>query len=66
MKVLDNDVVIYYEWPSESIYQKALTDGGDGCDDFAEFELVQDGGFSSSIEPDHKNPHLTLAEQAIE
>lgn len=34
---------------------------GDGGDDFAELELVEDGGLSGSIKTDHQNSHLLLA-----
>ena len=43
-----------------------LTDGGDGGDDLAELELVEDGGLTGGIEPDHENPHLLLGEEAAE
>ena len=43
-----------------------LTDGWDGGDDFAEFELVEDGGFTGCVESDHQDPHLLLAEEAFE
>ena len=35
-------------------------DGGDGGDDLAELELVEDGGLTSGIETDHKNTHFLL------
>jgi len=38
----------------------ALTDGGDGGDDLAKLELVEDGGLSGGVEPHHKDPHLLL------
>jgi len=34
-------------------------------DDFAELQLVQDRCFTSSIESDHQNTHLPLAEKAL-
>lgn len=43
-----------------------LTDGGNGGDDLAELELVEDGGLTGRIEPDHENPHLLLGEEAAE
>lgn len=42
------------------------TDGGNGSDYLSKFQFVQDGCFSSSIKPDHKNPHLFFAKQALE
>ena len=42
------------------------TDGGDSGDDLAELELVEDGGLTGCIEPDHENPHLFLREEAAE
>lgn len=38
--------------------KKGLTDCGDGGDDFTQLQLVQDGGFTSSIKTDHQNPHF--------
>ena len=46
--------------------EKGLTDGGDGGDDLAELELVEDGGLTSCIETDHEDPHLLLGEEATE
>ena len=46
--------------------EKGLTDSGDGGDDLAELELVEDGGLTGGIEPDHENPHLLLGEEAAE
>jgi hypothetical protein len=43
-----------------------LTDSGDGGDDLSELELVEDGGLTGSIEPNHQNPHLLLGEEAAE
>jgi hypothetical protein len=43
-----------------------LTDGGDGGDDLAELELVEDGGFTGGIEADHEDPHLLLGEEPAE
>jgi hypothetical protein len=45
---------------------KRLTNGGDGGDDLAELELIEDGGLTGGIEPDHENPHLLLGEEAAE
>lgn len=39
-----------------------LTDGGDSGDDFAELELVENGGLSGSIQTHHENSHLLLGE----
>jgi len=44
----------------------ALTDGGDGGDNLAKLELVENGGFTGSIQTDHKDAHLLLAEEARE
>jgi hypothetical protein len=43
-----------------------LTDCRDGGHDFSELELVQDGRLSGRVQPDHQDPHLLLAEQALE
>lgn len=37
---------------------EGLTDCGDGGDDFTQLQLVQDGGFTSSVKTDHQNPHF--------
>ena len=44
----------------------ALTDGRNGCNDLSQLQLVKDCCFTSSIQPDHENPHLFLAEEAFE
>lgn len=44
----------------------ALTNGGDGGDDLAQFQLVQDGGLSCSIQAHHQDAHLLLPNQALE
>lgn len=41
-----------------------LTDGRDGRHNFTQLQLVQDGGLSGSVETDHENTHLLLAEKA--
>nr|CAB3474593.1 unnamed protein product [Digitaria exilis] len=46
--------------------EEVLTDGGDGGDDLAELELVEDGGLTSGIKTDHEDPHLLLGEEAAE
>jgi hypothetical protein len=35
------------------------TDSRDGSDDFSKLELVEDGGFTSSIQSDHKDSYTT-------
>jgi len=35
-------------------------DGGDGCDNFTQLQLVQDGGLAGGVEADHKDAHLLL------
>lgn len=42
------------------------TDGGDGGDDFTKLELVENSGLSGSVETDHQNSHLLLAEEVGE
>jgi len=42
------------------------TDGGNGRDDLAELELVENGGLSGSVETDHENSHLLLSEEVLE
>ena len=41
-------------------------DRGDGGDDLAEFQLVQDRGFTGRVEPHHQDAHLLLGEEALE
>ena len=45
---------------------KIQTDSGDGGDDFAKLELIQDGGFSRRIKSDHQDAHLLLGEEPIQ
>lgn len=40
-----------------------LTNGRDCGNNFSQFELVQDGGLSSSIQSYHQDPHLLLSKQ---
>jgi hypothetical protein len=40
------------------------TDGRNCCDDFAELQLVENGGLTSSIETNHKNTHLLRGAKA--
>jgi hypothetical protein len=40
--------------------------GGDGADDLAELELVEDGSFTDGGETDHEDLHLLLGEQPTE
>ena len=40
-----------------------LTNCGNSGDDFAEFELVQNGGFTGSVETDHQDSHLLLGKE---
>jgi len=40
--------------------------GGDGGDDLAELELVEDGGLTSRVETNHEDPHLLLGKEAAE
>jgi hypothetical protein len=42
------------------------TYGGDGGDDLAELELVEDGGLTGRVETNHEDPHLLLGEEAAE
>lgn len=42
------------------------TDGGDGGDNLPQFELVEDGGLPSSVQPHHQDPHLLLPNQALQ
>ena len=43
-----------------------LTYGGNRGDDLAQLELVEDGGLAGGVEPHHQDPHLLLAEEALE
>ena len=38
------------------------TDGGDCSHNLAKLEFVQDGGLASSVETNHQNTHVLLAE----
>jgi len=40
-------------------------DGGDGCDNLAELQLVEDGGLSGGIKTNHENSHLLLPPQLV-
>jgi len=42
------------------------TDGGNGCNNLTELELVKDGGLTSSIKTDHKDTHILLAKETAE
>lgn len=42
------------------------TDGGDGGDDLAELELVEDGSLTGGIEANHEDTHLLFREQTAE
>lgn len=42
------------------------TNGRDGGDDFAQFQLVEDSRLSSRIQADHQDTHLLLAPEAVE
>ena len=42
------------------------TDGGDGRDDLAQLQLVEDGRLSGSVKTDHENSHFLLAPEAVE
>ena len=44
----------------------SITDGWDGGDDLSQLELVEDGGLSGGVQPHHEDPHLLLAEEALE
>ena len=41
-------------------------DGGDGGDNLAQLELVEDGRLTGRVQPDHQDPHLLLAKQVLE
>jgi len=40
-------------------------DGRNGGDDFAQFQLVENGGFTGRVQPHHQNSHFLLAEQTL-
>lgn len=42
------------------------TDGGDGGDDLAKLELVEDGSLTGGIEANHEDAHLLFGEQTGE
>ena len=42
------------------------TNGGNGRDDFTQFQLIQNGGLAGSVQTDHQDSHLLLAPEAIE
>lgn len=41
------------------------TDGRNGCDDFTELELVENGSLSGSVQANHQNSHLLLSPQTV-
>merc|ERR1712216_366897 len=41
-------------------------DGWDGCDNFAQLELVQDCSFTRGVQAHHEDAHLLLGEEALE
>lgn len=43
-----------------------LTDSGNSGYDFAELELVKDGGFTGGVESYHQNAHLPLGKKPIQ
>ncbi len=45
--------------------QESQTDSGDGGDYFSQFQFVQDGGLSSSIQAHHQNSHLFLPKEIL-
>lgn len=53
-------------WPESLHPSHALTNGGDGGDDLAQFQLVQDGGLPRGIQTHHQDAHLLLPNQALE
>ena len=42
-----------------------LTDCRNGGHNFSQFKLVQNGGFTRGVQPDHQDPHLLLAEETL-
>lgn len=40
--------------------QASLTDGGNGGNDLAKLQLIEDGGLSCSIQAHHQDAHLLL------
>uniref|UniRef100_A0A2D4MEK2 Uncharacterized protein n=1 Tax=Micrurus spixii TaxID=129469 RepID=A0A2D4MEK2_9SAUR len=46
--------------------QGGHTNSRDSGDNLSQFELVEDGGFPSSIKTHHKNSHLFFANQALQ
>ena len=48
------------------INTRVLTYGGDGGNNLSKLELVENSRLSGSVEPDHQDPHLLLAEEALE
>jgi hypothetical protein len=53
------DVLVLHGFNIES-------DGGDGGDDLAELELVEDCGLSGRVKTHHQDPHLLLGEEPAE
>lgn len=41
------------------------TDSGNGGNDFAELELVQNRGLSGCVKTDHQDSHLLLTPQSV-
>lgn len=44
----------------------SLTDGGNGGNDLAKLQLIEDGGLSCSIQAHHQDAHLLLPDQALQ
>ena len=55
--------------PSSNTYKEnqiTLTNGRNGGDNFAQLELIQDGGFTGGVETNHQNAHFLLAKELRE
>ena len=64
--VPDNLTSILYMYSIVFEVENTLTDSRNSSDNFAKLELVKNGGFTGSIETDHQDPHLLLAEEIPE
>lgn len=48
-----------------TVSASSSTDRGDGGDDLAQLEFVQNGGLSGGVQAHHQDPHLLLPKQTF-
>jgi hypothetical protein len=68
----DSDLVLATDVPNVELDVLELdgfhveTDGWDGVEDFAQLQLVNDGGLASGIQTEHQNSGFGLTEHFVE